>query len=149
MHKRIVPLEDGRAGKCFKLVKINGEETGLPEYREGEALSAMIHLSNHHGVRTRMVQVKNTMTTELPTTCRPDVHSSDWLGVRSTSTLVPLYEARLIHAEANLKYWAAEYNQHGDPIAKDSYHAAKKTIGDVWQKLNMLKQPGAVAYGDA
>ena len=41
----------------FKLIKTNGEETGLPEYSESEALIAMIHLSTGHGVKTRMVRV--------------------------------------------------------------------------------------------
>lgn len=72
------------------------------------------------------------------------VRFSAWLGVRPASTLAPLYEYRLAHVEANLKYWNDEYARHGDPIAEAAWRAAQKTVGDVWQKLNMLKQPGAV-----
>lgn len=45
--------------QLFKLYKINGEETGLPEYSESEALSAMMHLSKCHGVITKMLPVSN------------------------------------------------------------------------------------------
>ena len=75
--------------------------------------------------------------------------ASALLGVRPASTLVPLYESRLNHAEANLKYWNDEYARHRDPIAESSWRAAQKTVGDVWQKLHMLKQPGAVVRDDA
>ena len=77
------------------------------------------------------------------------VSSGAWLGVIPAPTLVPLYEARLAHAEANLKYWSDEYARHGDPIAEASWRAAHKTVGAVWQKLNMLKQPSAVVRDDA
>ena len=77
------------------------------------------------------------------------VGCSAWLGVKPDSTLVPLYESRLAHAEANLQYWNDEYARHGDPIAESSWRAAQNTVGDVWQKLNMLKQHGTVARDDA
>jgi hypothetical protein len=91
-----------------------------------------------------------TTSTDFSVVCKcPGYRSSSGLGVRPASTLVPLYEARLAHAEANLKYWNDEYARHGDPIAEASWRAAQKTVGDVWQKLNMLKQPGAVVRDDA
>lgn len=67
----------------------------------------------------------------------------DFFKIRNApvSTLVSLYEARLAHAESNLKYWTNEYASHGDVVSEAAWRAAEKTVGDVWNILDRIKTP--------
>lgn len=75
--------------------------------------------------------------------------SSDLLGVRPARELVPLYESRLRVAEMQHSFWRDEFAKHGDPISESAWRSTAKTVSDVWSKLHMLKQPGAVVRGSA